>query len=496
MEPLDSEIPLKLEKTIVKSLVKIEDDEEDMNEESKKNDITSIIHPPPRLFRKSLIYKTKKMFNVNIFEEKKVIKKCRPLRDNVIWCLIMLVGFLAAFCIADRAWTRFQTNPTLTSMNADVPHYEITYPTISVCPIKAFDGIVVKEVAALLTKTENEDLENVLKTIPGLSYTSIKTLNISFSVSKLLQNQDLRELAFKMKIPCESVFESCSFKSNEINCCDNFYPVYSEIGLCYAFNAKYYGTPRNEVFNDRLNVLHRNGEWTFEISLQQESLIYMNSADEILNYETQPIYESNSEKEANIYISMTKTRTDENARDLSLGQRKCIFDNEMKMKYYKDEVYSYSGCMKECRIDKVMLLCGCIPPFYSPTHQRDNLPNCNSSSFPCLSQDNITDLHDCNHCELSCTDTVFTMDQVFDYVIPANEQSRIKIELRFWPILTYNREVRFGFLDFIVAFGSILALFLSFSLLSAVEVVFYLLRACSSKIFQQVSESKKEMPSK
>lgn len=140
----------------------------------------------------------------------------------------------------------------------------------------------------------------------------------------------------------------------------------------------------------------------------------MNSADEILNHESYPIYESNLENKATIYISMKKTRTDENARDLSLRQRKCIFANEMKLKYYKNEAYSYSGCMKECRIDKAMLLCGCIPPFYSPTHQRGNLPICSSDLLSCLNQDNITDLHSCNHCELGCSNTVFTMDQLLD----------------------------------------------------------------------------------
>lgn len=140
-------------------------------------------------------------------------------------------------------------------MNADVPHYEIIYPTISVCPAKSFDGTVVKDVAAQLTTSDNYEFESVLKAIPGLSYSSIKTLNISYDVSKLLEKQDLRELAFKLKIPCESIFKTCYFKTKEINCCENFYPVYSEVGLCYAFNAKYYGTPRNELRNcEKLKV--------------------------------------------------------------------------------------------------------------------------------------------------------------------------------------------------------------------------------------------------
>ena len=131
-------------------------------------------------------------------------------------------------------------------MNADVPHYDITYPTISVCSLKSYDETMVKEVAALLTKSNNEHLENVLKVITTLYYTSIKSLNTSSSVSNFLEKQDFRELAFKMKIPCENVFNYCYFKSKKINCCENFYPVYSEIGLCYSFNPKYYGTPRNE----------------------------------------------------------------------------------------------------------------------------------------------------------------------------------------------------------------------------------------------------------
>lgn len=135
-------------------------------------------------------------------------------------------------------------------MNADVPHYEITYPTISVCPLKSYDGTVVKDFADELTTSNSKDLESVLKAIPGLSYSSLKFLNISYNVSKLLEKQDLREIAFKLKVPCESIFKTCHFKTKEINCCEHFYPVYSEVGLCYAFNPKYYGTPRNELISD------------------------------------------------------------------------------------------------------------------------------------------------------------------------------------------------------------------------------------------------------
>lgn len=42
-----------------------------------------------------------------------------------------------------------------------------------------------------------------------------------------------------------------------------------------------------------------------------------------------------------------------------------------------------------------------------------------------------------------------------------------------WPVIRYKREVLFGWVDLVVAFGGIAGLFLGFSLLSLVEIVYY-----------------------
>lgn len=83
MEQKDIEIPVQLNETIVISLIKIEKEKQDVIEEPEKKNKHPFIHPPPRLFRKSLFYKTKKLFNTDfLFQEKKVIRKPRPLRDK------------------------------------------------------------------------------------------------------------------------------------------------------------------------------------------------------------------------------------------------------------------------------------------------------------------------------------------------------------------------------------------------------------------------------
>jgi Amiloride-sensitive sodium channel len=54
-----------------------------------------------------------------------------------------------------------------------------------------------------------------------------------------------------------------------------------------------------------------------------------------------------------------------------------------------------------------------------------------------------------------------------------DEASFVNIEYLTWPIIRYKREVLFGWVDLLVSFGGIAGLFLGFSLLSGVEIIYY-----------------------
>lgn len=59
------------------------------------------------------------------------------------------------------------------------------------------------------------------------------------------------------------------------------------------------------------------------------------------------------------------------------------------------------------------------------------------------------------------------------------DESYVNIEYLTWPIIRYKREVLFGWVDLLVSFGGIAGLFLGFSLLSGVEIVYYFtMRTC------------------
>lgn len=94
-----------------------------------------------------------------------------------------------------------------------------------------------------------DELIPVLKSLTKLSYNTLggtyeAVLNMSNDLDT--SNYNLRQLAFKVGIKCEELLEICHYKDEEISCCEYFYPLYSEHGLCYSFNARYFGSPEEE----------------------------------------------------------------------------------------------------------------------------------------------------------------------------------------------------------------------------------------------------------
>lgn len=165
----------------------------------------------------------------------------------------MLVGFLLAFSITDRAWQKFQNNPTFTSLLLTQNEIKITYPSVTVCPRSAEDVNKIFELIKKsgIKKNESQEIAELLKAIPNFSYGSrgLKSVVLTESATSAIDQlsiSDLRTLAFHLAMPCKNVFASCHFKNKSLNCCDEFKPIYSEHGFCYSFNSRFYGTSRDE----------------------------------------------------------------------------------------------------------------------------------------------------------------------------------------------------------------------------------------------------------
>ncbi|XP_055711501.1 pickpocket protein 28 [Phlebotomus papatasi] len=444
------------------------------------------------LFRTSLLWQTKEFFNNSTLHGVRYIaEQGRPFAERFMWFCFTAIGAVAAFIIIVSLWEKFQTNPTITGLDTDFHNQHVIFPTILICPLEPYDLDKVKAFAEEKISQFDSDYElyeEFLKSLTSLSYGTFDEAvkkSEDFVNDRKTDELSLRSAAFASAISCSDLFSFCEFRDDLIECCNSFLPKYTEHGFCYAFNPRFQETEDTiDLFKLQHELLETDRKWAIQLNLQRDANIFVHAQSEISGWDFRPQLEWHTTFSSDILITMKQTYTTEEARQLSIGQRKCIFPNEVRIKSFPfDEDYTFTGCMMDCRIQKSIKLCHCLPPFYHSL-PGSSTPYCKVKDLPCLSHyaSNITQVMDCRQCELSCLHTVYDVDKltkVSDSETTQEGNMYINVEYLTWPIIRYKREVLFGWVDLLVSFGGIAGLFLGFSLLSGVEILYYFsLRAC------------------
>lgn len=78
---------------------------------------------------------------------------------------------------------------------------------------------------------------------------------------------------------------------------------------------------------------------------------------------------------------------------------------------FQDTTYSYTSCIRECRMNTAMKLCNCIPFFY-PT-MNGEFRHCKINELSCINQnlDKIMSTDKCS-CYLGCSNTVYEIEKM------------------------------------------------------------------------------------
>lgn len=89
--------------------------------------------------------------------------------------------------------------------------------------------------------------------------------------------------------------------------------------------------------------------------------VYLHSTEDlpIVDIYPQHIWDQNIQS---IMFSPKQTYTTKGTRDLSIPQRKCVFEDEIKL--LTSDTYTYQSCMIQCHMKLARSLCNCVPFFY------------------------------------------------------------------------------------------------------------------------------------
>ncbi|KAK3911814.1 Pickpocket protein 28 [Frankliniella fusca] len=206
-------------------------------------------------------------------------------------------------------------------------------------------------------------------------------------------------------------------------------------------------------------------------------------------------------QEVVVVVKPSMMTTSEGLREYEPSRRQCYFPYERHLRYF--QVYTQKNCELECSTNYTMRMCNCTA-FYMP--RSNDIPICGSGSSNCLKnateglvlheiekelerQKGKTSSDDC-HCLPACTSLEydaqtsqadFDWENVFQaYRTPVNELgeglalARVSIYFKDTQFITSRRSELYGQTDFLANCGGLLGLFSGFSLISLIEILYYL----------------------
>lgn len=299
------------------------------------SDIWSSVKYYLNLLHLSLRYQVTEFFQCSTLHGVKYIAETdRPFAERFIWFILTATGTISALVIIASLWDKFQNNPTITGLDTNTTA-RMTFPTVLVCPEEPFDDEAVTELAFNQLGGQKSDLsvdyEEFLRQLMRLTVNNLQDFyyaaqNITqVKGAATLNHLSLRHLLLQMRVKCEKVFEFCNFKETDLDCCDHFKPIFTELGFCYGLNLMY---THSETTTD--DVLQRNAEmlelqetdkkWSLVIYPKLTSKIYIHSQLEVSSLEmATPTVTWNTDHSIDILITMKETITTEDTKQLSIG---------------------------------------------------------------------------------------------------------------------------------------------------------------------------------
>ncbi|XP_044732088.1 sodium channel protein Nach-like [Chrysoperla carnea] len=174
-------------------------------------------------------------------------------------------------------------------------------------------------------------------------------------------------------VPCDKLIIDCQWLNNYANCTEIFNVVRSFYGYCCSFNYYEKNIEENET-DIRKTVKYVNGAGEYislKLTLNLSSLFYGNQTSSVktLIHEWYT-FPSQTFEEATVLPGQHLTfqiipeivESSSDVRSFKKSQRRCIFDDEMKLNISYE--YSYKSCLTECRIREINRLCQCNPYYY------------------------------------------------------------------------------------------------------------------------------------
>ncbi|KAI4503005.1 hypothetical protein M0802_002049 [Mischocyttarus mexicanus] len=307
----------------------------------------------------------------------------------------------------------------------------------------------------------------------------------------------MRHFMINVSQSCNDMLYYCQWRGNQTECEKIFNPTMTDEGICCNFNS----VNRNHLFHDPrdwpdLNITFSFAgiDWNPEIGYNQEvppdaipwrpygaGLYY--GLTLVLDANIKEYYCSSTAsagfkmllhspvetpkiadfgfavspgKEVRVIVSPRISTASKNILTIPRRKRKCFFTTERNLRYYR--TYTQRNCILECEANFTQKMCNCVQ-YYMP--KSSNTTICGKKDDACATTARRAMeviLYDDN--QLNFTE-IENMAVVHIFFVESQFTKSMKNEL-------------FGFTEFLSSTGGLLGLFMGFSFLSFMEILYFL----------------------
>ncbi|XP_011863814.1 PREDICTED: pickpocket protein 19-like [Vollenhovia emeryi] len=422
---------------------------------------------------------------------------------RLLWFVVFVVSSTIASSVIYSLALRFQAAPT--SIDIESMHYEtsnLPFPSVTLCPNDRVDWDRALELEPRLFSnvTDKESVETFRKILGKLSMMSFG----DFDDLDFLKEQSVHRLAdinitqvlHEVMPRCDQLLSACWWRNANRNCCEIFEVQKTEYGFCYSFNSELAQTAPADLMESRPRRASGYGDWSgVKVTIHLGNIKKPPNSEEIdgvVVIINGPRVWPNSgtmiPSGSLISVSLECVSGHATQRVLELDQDK------QPCRYDETGVYNQETCLSLCKRHWVARHCGCNPSFLFPSTSR--FRDCTIEDFICLAayNDLFNDyiVHFGDEYPRDIPSMICSCLPECDYYVygtqfsnvPLHNMNDIMLDVHYigQTSFRYKTDIVITQMDLLVSFGGIIGLFLGGSLLSAVEIVYYLTVAVFSSL--------------
>ncbi|KAF7266409.1 hypothetical protein GWI33_020240 [Rhynchophorus ferrugineus] len=370
----------------------------------------------------------------------------------------------------------------------------IPFPAVTICDKNPIIQENIDLFVSRLDGSEHDLLltKNVLYVV-FLNYDKTVKYNVSEVdvAQRVLKENDyaeIRRILNRISQNCEDLFVRCLWNKKLVDCNLLFEESYSDSGRCCSFNYIKQGSKKTPIYTLHSGLFSGLQLW---INPQHNNKLIAGVGVIVHNINDLPYMLKNRkvislESLNYFHIDAQRKICSRYVKNLPFSQRQCITADEDEYKLEHFEMYSDWRCFISCKAREIYQKCHCIPHYFDFVTDK---PSCNIAQIECMSHSMKDQFSSCD-CPIQCEEDSYKIMLSSTKIVPDympqfvnKTQNLLYLNIFFSENkqTIWLRDTITTSIYLVSSFGGIYSLFLGCSVISFIEILYYISKVQNQK---------------